>query len=84
MYSPKDIAGLTDDDVADHAWAVSEILRPDTFTGLQVKATVTPDGAWLEHDDPFRLWDDPAWLGMAHRALQQHRARLALRHVLHV
>ncbi len=83
MYGPEDIADLTDDDIADHVWPVSEILEPDTFAGLQAEAIVTPDGAWHEPDDPSQLWDDPAWLEKAHRVLRQHRACLALRHVLH-
>ena len=83
-YSPEDIAALSEDDITDHVWPVGEILEPHTFAGLQVEAIVTPDGAWHEPDDPFQLWDDPAWLEKAHHVLRQHRACLALRHVLHV
>ncbi len=83
VYGPEDIADLTEDDIIDHVWPVSEILEPGTFAGLQVEAIVTPDGAWHEPDDPSQLWDDPAWLEKAHRLLRQHRACLALRHVLH-
>jgi len=84
MYSPEDIADLTEDDVTDHMWPVSEILEPDTFTGLQVEAIVAPDGAWHEPDDPGQLWDDPAWLAKARHVLEQHRECVALRHVLHI
>jgi hypothetical protein len=42
MYSPEDIADLTEDGITDHAWPVSEILEPQTFTRLQVEAIVTP------------------------------------------
>ena len=84
MYSPEDIADLTEDDITDHAWPVSEILEPQTFTRLQVEAIVTPDGAWHEPDEPGQLWDDPAWLEKARPLLEGHRECLALRHVLHV
>jgi hypothetical protein len=83
VYGPEDIANLTDENIADHVWAVGEILEPQTLSGLQVEAIVTPDGAWHEPDDPSQLWDDPAWLEKAHRVLRQHRACLGLRHVLH-
>ncbi len=46
VYDPEAIADLTDDDIADHVWPVSEILESDTLAGLQVEAIVTPDGAW--------------------------------------
>jgi hypothetical protein len=52
MYSPEDIADLTDDGITDHMWPVSEILEPQTFAELQVEAIVTPDGTWHEPDDP--------------------------------
>jgi hypothetical protein len=84
IYSPEDIADLTDDDITDHAWPVSEILERQTFTRLQVEAIVTPDGAWHEPDEPGQLWNDPAWLEKAHVLLQEHRECLALRHVLHI
>ena len=84
MYSPEDIADLTDDDITDHMWSVSEILDPQTFAELQVEAIVTPDGAWHEPDDPGQLWDDPAWLEKARPLLEQNRECLALRHVLHI
>ncbi len=83
MYSPEDIADLTDDDITDHTWSVSEVLQPETLGDLQVEAIVTPDGLWHEPDDPGQLWDDPAWLDKACQVLQQHRDCLALRHVLH-
>ena len=83
MYGPEDIANLTDENITDHMWAVGEILEPQTLAGLQVEAIVTPDGDWHEPDDPFQLWDYPAWLEKAHRVLRHHRTCLALRHVLH-
>jgi hypothetical protein len=83
MYSPEDIADLTDDGITDHMWPVSEILEPQTFAELQVEAIVTPDGGWHEPDDPGQLWDDPAWLEKARKLLEEHRECLALRHVLH-
>ena len=84
MYSPEDIANLTDDDITDHMWRVSEILEPNTLAGLEVEALLTPDGTWYEPDDPGQLWDDPAWLKKAKHVLEHHRECLALRHVLHV
>jgi len=84
MYGPKDIADLTDDDISDHVWLVSEMLDPGTFAGLEVEAIVTPEGSWHEPDDPGGLWDDPAWLKKASQVLGQHRECLALRHVLHI
>ncbi len=36
MYSPEDIADLTNDDITDHMWPVSEILDPQTFAELRV------------------------------------------------
>ena len=83
MYSPEDIADLTDDEISDHMWPISEILEPQTFADLQVEAIVTSDGTWHEPDDPGQLWDDPAWLEKARRLLEAHRGCLALRHVLH-
>jgi hypothetical protein len=83
MYSPEDIADLTDDDVTDHMWCVSEILEPETLAELQVEAIVTLDGLWHEPDDPGQLCDDRAWLDKARQMLQQHRECLALRYVLH-
>ena len=83
MYGPEDIADLTDDDITDHMWFVSEILEPETLAELQVEAIVTPDGLWHEPDDPGQLCDDRAWLDKARQMLQQHRECLALRHVLH-
>jgi hypothetical protein len=84
MYSPEDIADLTDDDITDHAWPAREILEPQTFAELQLEAIVTPDGAWHEPDEPGQLWDDPAWLEKACQLLEEHRECLALRHVLHI
>lgn len=79
-YSPEEIADLTDDEISDQTWPVSEILDPRTLAGLQVEAIITPDGAWHE---PDQLWDDEAWLEEARNVLEQHRECLALRHVLH-
>ena len=83
MYSPEDIADLTDEDITDHMWSVSEILEPETLAELQVGAIVTPDGLWHEPDDPGQLCEDRAWLDKARQMLQQPRECLALRHVLH-
>ena len=84
VYSPEDIADLTDDDFIDHVWPVNEILESEALAELQVEAIVTPDGAWHEPDDPAQLWDDPAWLEKARPLLERHRGCLALRHVLHI
>jgi len=43
-YSPEDIADLSDDEISDHTWPVSEILDPRVLAGSQVEAIVTPDG----------------------------------------
>jgi hypothetical protein len=77
LYSPEDIADLTEDDITDHVWPVSEIAEPQTFAQLQVEAIVTPDGSWHEPDDP-------AWLEKARPLLERHRGCLALRLVLHI
>jgi len=84
MYSPEDIADLTDDDITQHMWPVSEILGVETLADLEVEAILTPDGTWHEADEPGQLWDDEAWLKKAHHVLEQHRECLALRHVLHI
>ena len=84
MYSPEDIADLTDDDITDHMWPVNEVLEPKTLAKLQVQAIVTSEGTWHEPDDPGQLWDDPAWLNKARQLLEEHRECLALRHVLHM
>ncbi len=84
MLSPEDIAALTDDDVTDHTWRVSEILGPENLADLQVEAILTPDGRWHEADEPGQMWDDRAWLQKARHVLEQHRESLALRHVLHI
>jgi hypothetical protein len=84
LYGPQDIADLTEDDITDHVWPVSEIAEPQIFAKLQVEAIVTPDGAWHEPDGPDQLWDDPAWLEKARPLLERHRGCLALRHVLHI
>jgi hypothetical protein len=83
MYSPEDIADLTDDDITDHMWPVSKILKPEILAGLGVEAIVTPEGTWHEPDDPGQLWDDPAWIDKARQVLGEHSGCLALRHVLH-
>jgi hypothetical protein len=83
FYGPEDIADLTDDEISDHTWPVSEILDPRTLAGLQVEAIVTPDGTWHEPDDPGQVWDVEAWLEKARRILERHRECLALGHVLH-
>jgi hypothetical protein len=84
VYSPEDIADLTDDDFTDHVWPVNEILEWEALAELQVEAIVTSDGAWHEPDDLGQLWDDPVWLEKARPLLEVHRESLALRHVLHI
>jgi hypothetical protein len=83
MYSPDDIAALTDDKVTQHMWPVSGILDQVPLAELQVEAVLTPDGIWHEQE-PGLLWDDETWLQEVRRMLEEHRGCLALRYVLHI
>jgi len=82
MYSPEDIADLTDD-ITDHMWTVSKILAPEILTGLGVEAIVTPEGTWHEPmlNRPTTVLDRR--IDKARQVLGEHSGRLALRHVLH-
>ncbi len=83
MYSPDDIAALTDDEVTEHMWPVSEILDQIPLAELQLEAVLTPDGIWHEQETGF-LWDDETWLRELRHLLEGHRECLGLRYVLHI
>ena len=83
MYSPDNIAALTDDEVTQHMWPVSGILDQVPLAELQVEAVLAPDGICHEQE-PGLLWDNEPWLQEVRRTLEEHRGCLALRYVLHI
>ena len=80
MFSPEDIANLSDDEITDHMWRAGEIR--ERIPDLQLEAVISPDGTW-HATEGGQLWDEEPWVQRVRQVLEQHQDCLALRHVLH-